>query len=501
MNLKNITLEDLVKNLQNEDSNKPVDAMDLTVCKMYASATGNLPESIASKVLGKEIEENGKTVVYKSIEDLIRDYHPNSDLVGRKAHEKINAIYHNVEFLNMLSKKSSPNRVYTSDIKNFAKRILGSAERLGSQIDSKDLGFTVGKDVYLQACDAKWDIPLGLVRDKMDEPSWLREQEQDFLNTIANDIAMLRVEGEGGYGQGNDDFKALLYGHNYMLKNMHGQNTFSADTKLIFGETGKYVTPKKVNIADTSDYDLLEIMDKLISNIPKRYRKDTDLSFVMSPELVDKYRDLRGTDAKEMTDSVGVNTTYRDNLVTTGQVPTYKGYRVLSDIHESSVKDGGIIFFGGLNELEVINQEIFRYDNQYNPRNSKGAAFELTANFYLAFNIRIPDRCCVAFEDAKVETPYLVKTDSLKPEKFSSYTISQAGNLSVYPWSDTEDSKIFYSATEAHLDDYASAVADATAIPHGEELELTSTSTVYFRAFKDDDLLASDKITLAYTKE
>jgi len=262
----------------------------------------------------------------------------------------------------------------------------------------------------------------------------------------------------------------------------------------------------KIERYDTSftPLDVLVIMDKLLSSHRKDY-KNRDNVFVMSWEDYEAYQKARSMPYTIVNgEIVPTNTEYRDNITTSGDVPMYRGKRIIVNpykcgLNEETPEAGvyGNIYYGPIKELQIGTQNKVEVSREYNARSRHGgSAIEHTECYYIDFGIRNKEAFSIAFGGAKCETPIFSSSNVGKGTKIT----TAVENAVVYPYSDTPGALIYQSTTEANLADYDTAVANATLIPRNTRLlsgtGVLADSTYYVRAFRPGLNQPSDTATI-----
>lgn len=508
-------VEELTKALPQQKGEEVI-KYDHDALVLYARARGDLPEEIKKSV---------------SLEDIQRDFHPNSNKIKQVAEEYLRLMFEQTEIMRYLDYKYIDSLTGLVETAIDEKEQLISTERMGRQLTAseiQEIGNIYGFDVHCKHIERQYEIPLSLIADNLNKPNFMAEWETSKMIEISNDIARLRANGVGeNFGatvyadssQAQDtsggDFYRLLYGHSYQLRRMNGRQTYSVESKQIIGKNGHRFTPNKLKATITNGATLLSTMEKLIDLMPSQYRDPGKVKFIMSRKDADLYMRTRGYPlSHDGTNFHGSNIETREMWRTKGVMPDFEGYGVIVDNYAKPYADGGeIILTDPKNLVVVVNRKI-ETDKEYNARSKRGGgAFEVTMHMYMTFSVRVREAVCIAFSDAKVEQPVVVSSHRGKPTFIAPATSATAEVVSgttVYPYCDTKNAEIWYFNAAATATDllasYATATGNEGTAPDSTyKIDLTDPATVLtrlssttaseyvFRGFKNGVLDPSNK--------
>lgn len=444
----------------------------------------------------------------------IGDYAMDERIIDQKAREIIMYMWQTTPIMGEFSQMYTRDRATKIPLGITEKEFLISTERMGRQLrndEKQTLGAINSFDVYCEQLEAQWDIKVGDLIYNLGSPNFMEQLEKTKYAEIANEIARLAAYGSN---RNATSFRNLLYGFPHRLKTMNGKNTFSAQSDELVGKNGFLMTPIKIDVGNTHEpANILTIMNNMIRRTESQYHAGA--KFLMSREDASDYADIRATPAiVGANELVGVNVGAREMWMTTGQVPMWKGFPVIHCEHMHPVRTDGVIIFGNLKNLTVVNHERVDITREYKARMEQGGnGYEFSYIFFMNFLVTRPFAMTVAFRNAGTEAPVIMAGTGAKPEDGevpnggSINTAESGGTATVYPYCDTVGAEVFYAAVGdvGSLSDYDTAVAakgtNTFKIDPSDPATALSEGTYVFRAFKDGVTKQSGTVTITVTDD
>lgn len=463
-------------------------------------------------------DTKGYVLTKSDVDEVTLDFTRGRTLSEEKATDAINYIFDRSGYLRLFNSRIVDKLVTPIDSSAITQKNLVSNEQAGfNVINDKRIVHNFGINLYLKHVQLPTSIPLQTVVNNLHNPNWTQEQVDKFAVALGNDILNLAINGLESQSY-TGDFYDLNLGWNKMLQNMDGVNTNTQGNVKVGGFLGTYLTPNKVNVSGCigSNYtaaNLIAAMKKVYNAMPILYRKNPDNVFLMSQSDIDLYVDARA-------DTTGSNNNvYREQLLTTGNMPNFMGHRLvampywpsINETHESDSNLYGSIVFCNLKNLDLVSdRKSYRQDVFYNPRNTQGPAFEYTYDLYLDFHAMAPESFVIGFNGAKASKPRLVTEAGMKnghnyiPDSSGTITKSDAASGDkFYLVSDNKGAVIVKAAaTMANASTLADAlqVSGATKIPNNGQVTYASGTAFYVRVYHPTGLIApSSQVAITIT--
>lgn len=460
-------------------------------------------------------DATGQQLINKSIVDEITlDFTRTRTLSEEAADIALNFIYDMSPYLKMFNPRTVRKIVVPVEARSITRKNLMSNEQSGKAVTTVNRRIinTFGINLQLKHLQMQVDIPLQTVIDNLRNPGWDAQQMNDFATALANDILLLVTQGLEGTYSSTESFYDLNKGFVRILQLANGQETNTYGAIKITGRNGKYLTPQKVDASgcygtNWAAANILTLLRKMWRVIPAIYRNDPQAVWLMSQADLDLYMESR----TDMGTGVHGSNTVREQVLNTGIAPNFMGREIvtlpdmnsINETHEADATVYGSIIFGNRKNIDIASDKTtYMRNEQFNARGSTGPVFEYTYDLYNDVQVMLHDRFVIAFNGAKVETPYFVTEagnatgQSGLIAQSSANTYNNAGaNLTVVPYCDTLGVKIVKSPTtlgSAATLAAALQVSNAAIVPEGTPITLSADC--FFRAYKDGYLLPSTEI-------
>lgn len=451
--------------------------------------------------------KSGKILSKSDVDEITLDFTMGRTLSEEQAIETIRFIYDKSPYLQMFNSRSVNTLVAPMQGRVITKENLISNEQAGAAVESvnRRIVHNFGINLFLKHFNLQKNIPLQTVIDNAYNPNFEADTMNDVAIALANDILLLATNGlEYESYATSENFYDLNKGFVRILQLADGSNTNTYGDLTVNGFAAKHLTPQKVDAVGVtgSNYtatNLLALMRKMYKAMLEEYRNNPNNVWMMSRADADLYMDSRS-------DMTSPSNTTREAVLTGGMYPNFMGHRIvvlpdlygINETHKYQSSVPGAIIFGDPKNIELaMSSKPLVTTTDFNPRADTGPAYQYDFNGYMDIQIAKPDSFVVAFDGAKVSTPYLVTTAgkstgvSGKITESSANTYNNDGeDLECVVYCDNTNSVIIYD-TSTLSDDYATALAAGTVAAHGETLELTADT--YIRAYHPN-LTASTEI-------
>jgi hypothetical protein len=260
-------------------------------------------------------------------------------------------------------------------------------------------------------------------------------------------------------------------------------------------------------ISSIDGWDMQDYMDLLIEALPEKYKGNPNYKFIMSGEDRDKYADSRSAGHRSFdSNPINQNTETRENYLSTGTIPPYKGYGILYHPYKHSISKtksyggvsqyGSIIFCDPKDLFAMVVNNVEKDIKKESRMGTGGSGLEFTYQSFTDAQIGLGEKICVAYNGAQCEIPIMMSDGKVKSTQLT--TAMAAG--SIYPYCDTTGVRIFIASDAnayAELATIDTAIAGAVAatacweLVEGDAHALTADSYKIV-SFKDGVLLRSD---------
>ena len=454
--------------------------------------------------------KSGKLLSKSEIDEITLDFTMGRTLTEEEAIQTIRFIYDKSPYLQMFNSRSVDKLVTPIKGRVITKENLISNEKNGAAVANvnRRIVHNFGINLLLEHFNLQKDIPLQTVIDNMYNPNFESETMNDVAIALANDILLLVTNGlEYTSYASSENFYDLNRGFVRILQLADGSNTNTYGNLKIHGFAGKHLTPQKVNASGAvgTNYtgaNLITLMRNMYKSMPMEYRNNPNNVWMMSRVDADLYLDSRS-------DMTSPSNTTRETILTTGATPRFMGYNIvvlpdlysINETHKYQSTVPGAIIFGDPKNIEVaMSSKPLVTTTKFDSRGAAGPVYEYDFHGYMDIQVARPDSFVVAFNGAKVSTPYLVTVAgaqtgvSGKIDESSANTYNNGGeNLSCVAYCDNTGATIVkHTATLAAAATLAEALAAGGAIVE-QGAKLTLTADTYFKAYHPN-LTASTEI-------
>lgn len=471
----------------------------------YSKLAIHLLHNIAGEELNL-VDDEGMPISKSTLEETTLDFTRNRTLSEEKAKIALSFIIDNNPYLQMFNSRVVKKLVEPVEAKAITQKNLISNEIKGSAVTNvnRRIVHNFGIELYLRHAQLQKNIPYQTVIDNLENPGWDREVLNDVAISLGNDILILALLGLGGNYASTQDFYDLNKGLIPILQDANGHNTNSYNAITVAGFLGKHLTPRKVDWykINSNTYNaaaLIKTMRYMYNAMPKYYRDNPNIKFIMSQVDYDLYVESRS-------DMTNPSNPVREGVLTSGVAPRFMGKELvalpylpgINEKHEGNSSVYGAIILGDPKNFDIVmSTERYKKSEQFNARGSEGPVFEHTWDLYSDFQVARHDAFVIAFRGAKVETPYFV-TDAgkasgsggeIQPVDTGKYNNGGA-NLDVVPYCDTPGCSIVTSTASLAAADTLEAalqVGTASVVPQG--VKVTLSADAYFRAYMADGSL------------
>lgn len=457
---------------------------------------------------GQDIKyKNGELVEKSVLDEMVLDFTRTRSLTEEKAFEKIKFIIGKQPMLSVFGNTYLSEMVEPIDGRAATRKNLKSNELAGEAVTT-DRGVikTFGINYSLRPVSYEADLPLTAVINNLYNPNFVSEYLGDVELALANDIFLLLMLGVGGNYASTKEFFDLNAGMLYILETMNGKNTNSYGQVTVVGESGKYVTPYRLDAvaatgAGYTGANLMTLMANMHKTLPLNYRRNPNNKWIMSKEDADLYAQSRSALGN------GSANVVREEWLTNGGVPRFMGYEILviddlpsiNEYHEYDTDLPGAIIFGDPKNVRLAfsKKRLDRYE-EFKPRGSLGAVYEYTWTLYCDVQVVAAESFVVAYKGAKAVTPVAVASTNLSGNvgeaSGTAPAYVQAGATKVKVFCDSQNVVMVLSlgdqSADVTLADGLASHQDAAIIPNGHEITF-GASPQYVKAYHKNGLLTA----------
>ncbi len=453
---------------------------------------------------------SGKLLSKSEVDEITLDFTMGRTLTEEEAIQTIRFIYDKSPYLQMFTSRSVDKRVVPIKGRVITKENLISNEKNGQAVTNvnRRIVHNFGINLLLEHFNLQKDIALQTVIDNMHNPNFESETMNDVAIALANDILLLVTNGlEHTSYSTSENFYDLNRGFVRILQLADGSNTNTYGNLKIHGFAGKHLTPQKVDASGAvgsnhTGSNLIALMRKMYKSMPMEYRNNPNNVWMMSRVDADLYLDSRS-------DMTNPSNTTREAILTTGVTPRFMGYNIvvlpdlysINETHKYQSSVPGAIILGDPKNIEVaMSSKSMVTTTNFDSRGDEGPVYEYDFHGYMDIQVARPDSFVIAYNGAKVSTPYLVTVDGAKTgvsgkiDEVSANTYNNDGeNLACVAYCDNTGATIVsHTATLAGAATLADAItAGGTIVEQGATLTLTADT--FFKAYHPN-LTASTEI-------
>lgn len=454
--------------------------------------------------------KSGKLLSKSEVDEITLDFTMGRTLTEEEAIQTIRFIYDKSPYLQMFASRSVDKLVVPINGRVITKENLISNEKNGEAVTNvnRRIVHNFGINMLLEHFNLQKDIPLQTVIDNMYNSNFESDTMNDVAIALANDILLLVTNGlEYTSYSTSQNFYDLNRGFVRILQLADGSNTNTYGNLKINGFAGKHLTPQKIDAsgavgANYTGANLITLMRRMYESMPTEYRDNLNNVWMMSRVDADLYLASRS-------DMTSPSNTTRETILTTGVIPRFLGYNIvvlpdlysINETHKYQSSVPGAIIFGDPKNIEVaMSSKPLVTTTKFDARGAAGPVYEYDFHGYMDVQVARPDSFVIAYNGAKVSTPYLVTVDGAKTgvagkidEASDNKYSNNNQNLSCVAYCDNTGATIVsHTATLANASTLADALeAGGTIVEQGATLTLKEDT--YFKAYHPN-LAASTEI-------